>query len=169
MKTDHGDLRKLLIEELASRLLEPWLKKGFGLVSLGSDEKGAELETAFPLGRLKKDRNGDIEIIEVQFDKYGAARFVINFGIVPKEGVELPWGQHLDRHQADASALPEAYRLYRRPFLDGWFGLNFFSPKGRDAVKSIVDTAIGISSEMEEWFRSKAVGRHMKRFGMHGG
>jgi hypothetical protein len=159
-------LRSILIRDVQQRLTEVFLEKGFSPVPLPAEEANSEMKTAFPLGRLKRKRGNKLDVIEFQFDKYRRPRFVINFGVVPEEGITLPWGVHLDQDVAGVSALSDAYRLYSSSFRQRWFQLGLFSPRNEKAVSRLVDKAIVLSNETNDWFESGTVGKHMnKEFG----
>lgn len=83
-------LRSMLAREVQQRLTEVFLEKGFSPVPLRVEEANAEMKTAFPLGRLKRQRGSKLDVVEFQFDKYRRPRFVINFGVVPEEGIAVP-------------------------------------------------------------------------------
>jgi len=121
------------------------------------------MKTAFPLGCLKRKRGTKLDVIEFQFDKYRRPRFVINFGVVPEGGVTLPWGVHLDQNVAGVSALSDAYRLYSSSFRQRWFQLAVFSPRNEKAISHLVDKVIVLSNEINDWYESGAVGKHMKK------
>lgn len=165
MKSD-SYLRKILIKDVQNRLQKIFIGDGFRHYSLSKKELNSELKKVFPLGRLKRNRDKYIEIIEFQFDKFGKPKFVINFGIIPENGVDLPWGAHLNQDEADCSALLESYRLYSCPILEKWFGLGLFSAKNDESLKIITNKAIELSSEIFDWFQYRKVGRHMKKFGL---
>lgn len=165
-KRNGENLRAILEQDVGDRLTDVFFEKGFSLVSLPPEEAKSEIKVAFPLGRLKRMRDRNLDVVEFQFDKYGMPKFVINFGVVPPGGVTLPWGDHLDQNVADVSALSEAYRLYSSSFRSSWFELGFLSPKNEQAIQSLVDKAVMLSSEINDWFERKVVGRHMKKFGI---
>lgn len=160
------NLRAWLIECVDARLSEVFTKHGFSFVPLPPDESNSDLNSIFPLGRLKRERNKALDIVEFQFDKYERLRFVINCGTVPENGVTLPWGVHLARDVADVSALADAYRLYSSPLRARWFRVGFFSPANEKSLARAVDKAAALSSEVIEWFESKSVGKHMRKFGL---
>ncbi len=122
-------------------------------------------QTAFPFGYIKRARGSHHESIEIQLDKYGRARFVLNCGIVPPQGVDLPWG-HLDQDKASASDLPEAYRLHSCKGCMRWFSPPWFAwPHDLESrVKKAVAQAASLCSEVEVWFATRRVGPHMRRF-----
>ncbi|MCX2836404.1 DUF4304 domain-containing protein [Microbulbifer thermotolerans] len=165
-KRESENLRAILVQDVGDRLANVFVKKGFSLVPLPAEEAKSELKIAFPLGRLKRMRDDNLDVIEFQFDKYGRPKFVINFGIVPPGGVTLPWGDHLDQNVADVSAISESYRLYSSSLRARWFELGLLSPKNEQAITSLVDKAIVLSNEITNWFECKNVGKHMKRFGL---
>jgi hypothetical protein len=160
------NLRTILVQDVGDRLTDAFINKGFSLVPLPPEEANSELNKAFPLGRLKRMQGNNLDVIEFQFDKHGRPKFVINFGVVPAGGVTLPWGDHLDQNVADVSALSEAYRIYNSSLRARWFELGLLSPKNEHAIKSLVDKAIMLSNEINNWFECKTVGKHMKKFGL---
>ncbi len=161
-----GHLRSILEEDVRTRLTNVFTKKGFLVVPLPPGESNSELKMAFPLGRFKKLRGDDLDIIEFQFDKHGRPSFVINCGTVPRNGVSLPWGGYLDRDEADVSSLLGAYRLFNSPLHSGWFAPTWLSTKSDQTVRRLVDKAIRLSGEVNHWFESGTVGKHMKPFGL---
>lgn len=165
-KTSSENLRAILVQNVGDHLTDIFVKKGFSVVLLPPDEAKSELKIAFPLGRLKRARGHNLDVIEFQFDKYRKPKFVINFGVVPPGGVTLPWGDHLDQNAADVSALPEAYRLYSSSLKARWFELGLFSSKNEQAITSLVDNAIMLCDEINTWFECQTVGKHMKKFGL---
>src|SRR5258708_17704626 len=67
--------------------------------------------------------NGDrLELLNIQFDKHGRAKFVLNFGVAPPEGVDDYLGHHAQLG-TDISNIPKHARLYAgNPYLMRWFG-----------------------------------------------
>lgn len=159
-------LRSTLEEDVSTRLTNVFTQKRFSVVPLPPEESNSELKMAFPLGRLKRLRGDDLDIVEFQFDKHGRPAFVINFGTAPKGGVNLPWGEHLSRDEADVSSLFDAYRLFNSSFRSRWFAPGWLSTSGDQTVKKLVNRAVWLSGEVNHWFESGAVGKHMKPFGL---
>lgn len=161
------NLRKILLRDIENRLIKVFVDNGFVVFPLTPEEqKSPEIKKAFPLGRLKRTNDKILEIVEIQFDKHGKAKFVINFGVVPEAGVTLPW-THIEQNNADVSALSEAYRLYSQSLFPNWFELGILSEKTEENVKKLVDKAIALYPEIETWFSSKVVGKHMRKFGFN--
>ena len=160
-----ADARKLLLGALREGLVPLLLEKGFAQSPLHKERRSREMETAFPFGYIKRARGSHHESIEIQLDKYGRARFVLNCGIVPPKGVDLPWG-HLDQDKASASDLPEAYRLHSCEGCMRWFSPPWFAwPHDLESrVKKAVAQAASLCSEVEVWFATRRVGTHMRRF-----
>lgn len=161
------ELKRYLIRDLEKRLVPIFIKEGFLHIPLSPEEARSEVKAAIPLGRLKRNRNGNLDVIEFQFDKYGSPKFVINIGVAPEGGVDSTWGQHFHRDEIDACNCPEAYRLYSSTFVSLWFQIGIFTPKTEPAAKKLVDQVIGLSSEVMTWFESKTVGKHMRRCGIN--
>ena len=154
-------LRSILVKDVSDRLADVFVKKGFSHVPLPPEEAKSELKIVFPLGRLKRMRGDNLDVIEFFFDKYRRPKFVIDCGVVPPGGVTFSWG-HLDQNVADVSALSEAYRLYSSSWRERWFKLGLLSPKNEQGITSLVDKAIILSDEINNWFDCKTVGKHMK-------
>jgi hypothetical protein len=138
---------------------------GFARYPLSTKERdSAEMQTAFPFGRMKRARGSELEILEIQFDKRGGARFVVNFGKVPPEGVSLPWG-HFGQNEISASGLPNAFRLYSVAMWSKWFSLGWLARNYNARATDVVSRAIALYPEVESWFVSSAVGPHIRKFG----
>ena len=109
--------------------------------------------------------NGDkLELVNVQFDKHGRAKFVINLGVVPANGVDYV-GSHYAQMDADISALPQNARLYAgNPYLMHWFGFPVLkvpvlrNPSAEDVVKD----AIRVFPQAETWLREGKVGPNIR-------
>jgi hypothetical protein len=141
------------------------LERGFAQHSLSNeDAKNRELRVGFPFGYMKRRNGALLELVEVQLDKHGMPKFVLNFGAVPPEGIVLPWVR-LSQEDATVSALPDGLRLYRRPRLLVWFALPWLpTNRQRRAVKA-VDRAIALYPEMEAWFSTRSMGPHLRPIG----
>lgn len=124
------------------------------------------MKVAFPFGRMRRIKGADHELIEIQLDKRGAAKFVLNSGVVPPSGVDLPWG-HLDQDDVPVSGAPQAYRLYSHPGTMRWFSPPWIGwPSDIESrVRKTVDRAIELYPEIDAWFATRTLGPHMRWFG----
>jgi hypothetical protein len=159
-----ADRRKQLLDLIQERLIPVLHDIGFERVSLSrDDQRSPDMRRAFPLGILKRHRKSVLDVIEIQLDKHGAARFVVNFGIVPPEGICLPWAQ-LAQEEVTASDLPEAYRLHSKENSLKWFSPSIFAwPLDFSSrARRTVDHAVALIPEIEEWFASRKVGQHIR-------
>lgn len=156
--------REILVNALAGRLLPFLQSKGFVERKVKNEKKSREFDIAFPLGHLKREMLSAVQIIEIQFDKRGGAKFVINFGILPKNGVRLPWG-NFTPEELTASSLEESYRLMRFPSFHIWFGLGFIDIDKQNSAIRLADEMVSIFSEVEAWFETGVIGKHMRRLG----
>ena len=158
-------LRNILLNDVQDRLIKLFTEDGFDIYPLTSEEKKSkEMKIAFPFGRLKRKQGEKLEIAEIQFDKYGKLKFIINFGVVPENGVTLPW-THISQQDADVAALSEAYRLYSSSIWSAWFSVGWLAQKNVENVKKTVDKAINLYPEIENWFSTGTMGKHMRKFG----
>ena len=142
-------------------------RRGFSSVALsGADARCAEMRTGFPFGRQKRPHGANLELVQLQLDKHGKAKFVINFGVVPPEGADVPW-QHFDQAEAPIEALPAWYRLYDCRGCMRWFGRSWLAIFGDTAtqITRAVDRSIALYPEIEEWFASRSKGPHLRRVG----
>jgi Domain of unknown function (DUF4304) len=109
-----------------------------------------------------------VQIFTVQWDKYGAPRFVVNFGEGPKSGVQL-WGKHVPAEAMQPNDCPESGRLQRRPgpYLRCWFQLK--KPLGealrtmqrRYFADAVVAHLLAVFPEVESWWLDRTVGPHL--------
>jgi hypothetical protein len=110
-------------------------------------------------------RNGEkLELLNVQFDSRGRARFVFNLGVVPPEGVDY-CGYHYAQTAADTGHLPQHARLYAgRPWRMRWFGFPLLKvPLIRNpSVEDIVEHAIRLFPQAEAWLREGVVGPNIR-------
>ncbi len=155
-------IRTALRHELQDQFVRVFTDKGFRCAPLPIGAGSTDARSSFPLGHLERMRGGELELIDIQFDKYRRPRFVINFGVIPEEGISTPWGHHVERDAATASDAPEACRLYSSSFGMRWFALGIFSSKSSKSVKRLVDKAMELSPEIDQWFLSRTVGKHMR-------
>lgn len=159
--------RSVLIDAVQRDLMPRLASEGFRERNEVERGKGSnrEFQTAFPVPRLIRLKGDQLELVEIQFDKHGAPRFILNFGIVPEGGVTLPWG-HFGPAEVGASSLPRACRLYSRRLLLKWFGLGLF-PRDirRRATKSAL-RATSLIPEVLRWFETSEMGPHIGVFGI---
>jgi hypothetical protein len=157
--------REYLVRELEQRMLPMLLARGFVRHPLsGKERDSAEVLAAFPLGCMKRARDSELEILEIQFDKHDSPRFVINVGKVPPEGISLPWG-HFGQNEIGVSGLPDALRLYSSARWSRWFSLGWFARNHGGRAAEVVSEVIALYPEVELWFASGSVGPHMRKFG----
>jgi hypothetical protein len=159
-----SNARKLLIGALREGLVPVLLQNGFTQIPL--HRISPEMERVFPFGYMRRVKGSRHESVEIQLDKYGRPKFVLNCGVVPPEGVDLPWA-HLERDKASASDLPEAYRLHSCKGCMRWFSPPWFAwPRDLESrTRKAVAQATSLYPEIDSWFASGKVGPHMRRFG----
>jgi len=87
---------------------------------------------------MSRRKGADLELIELQLDKRGEARFVLNFGRVPPEGVVVSW-RHFDQSEAVVAALSESYRLYSCQATMAWFSVPWFFSASQSRVSDRQD------------------------------
>jgi len=109
--------------------------------------------------------NGDkLELVDIQFDKHGRAKFVLNLGVVPPEGADNYLG-HVKQLDAGIVHLPKNARLYTgNPYLMRWFGFPLLKvPVLRNpSAEDIVQHAIRLFPQAEAWLREGVVGPNVR-------
>jgi len=109
--------------------------------------------------------NGNrMELLNIQFDKHGRAKFVLNFGVVPPDGVEY-YGHHCAQQDATVGHLHQQARLYAgNRFTMRWFGFPLLrlpllrSPTSPD----IVHRAIRLFPQVDAWLKDGIVGPNVR-------
>lgn len=113
-----------------------------------------------PFGSFVRRREAVLEIVDIQFDKYGRPKFTINLRADPSEHIDKDrFG--LARTKCDFVAI---YRLNPRPKSAGWFTMRTFfglrSP--RMCAKKIVDQLMSLVPEIEGWLKDRTMGQHLR-------
>ena len=159
--------RELLIDILRSSFLPELFSAGFEQADLkGPDASSREIRIAFPFGSLRRAQGQDLHLLEIQFDKHGVPRFVLNFGVVGPGGVDVPW-RHFSQLEAGVSALQESYRLYSSRHSMKWFEASRlpFPFDVESRASNVVGRLRNVYPEVEAWFSQRVVGPHMRRLG----
>ncbi|WP_143226037.1 hypothetical protein [Acidovorax sp. 56] len=158
--------RESLVSAVESRLIPRLTEDGFAQHPLvGVERKSAEIMMAFPFGRFKRRHSENLEIVEIQFDKNGAAKFVLNVGVAPPEGVNLPWAK-LSQNDVEVAALPNAFRLYRKASSSEWFSPSWLPTEINGRTARVVEEVVANYSEIDAWFSTGVIGDHMRKFGI---
>ncbi|MFC3656515.1 hypothetical protein FZ025_20520 [Xanthomonas hyacinthi] len=97
-------------------------------------------------------------MLEVQLHKT-APRFVLNFGVVPDAGIDLPWGR-FSKEEATVASLPEAVRMYRNASMKRWFGPGVFRGNMDHEIKLVKI----LYPQVERWFEVREKGRNLVDF-----
>ena len=109
-----------------------------------------------------------VQVFDVQWDKYRAPRFVLNFGEGPVQGVEIR-GVHVSGDDLEPSHCEVQGRLQRRKgaSLRCWFQLRkpifqaISSGAWHFTPTEVVDQVIQAFPEVEAWWATKAEGPHV--------
>jgi len=115
----------------------------------------------FPYRRIREANN---DLLEVQFDKYGRPRFVLNFGIVPVDGVIDAYGRFVEAKDVCIAQLVQHGRLYCLPYLPVWFRPNrLFGIRSPEySVNKVMSHFILLFVQVECWFLTGASGSHLQ-------
>lgn len=78
----------MLIESLRTHLLPVFTKQGFEVAPLAHQGPiDREFVLALPLGRLRRTREGEVDLVEIDFAKHRRPAFRVNVGVAPKAGL----------------------------------------------------------------------------------
>jgi hypothetical protein len=118
---------------------------------------------------FRRKRGHMVHVFDVQWDKYGAPRFVINFGEAPSNGIQV-LGKHISADQLETyHCLIGRLQRRRGGSMGTWFQLR--KPIS-EAIKTfqwnyrpeeVVDHVITSFSELETWWETKREGPHVPR------
>ncbi|KQZ40063.1 DUF4304 domain-containing protein [Duganella sp. Root1480D1] len=106
-----------------------------------------------------------IHVFDVQWDKYGRPRFIVNFGEanvnnvgVPKMEVETQHCNHMYRLQRKKGGSYSCWFQLRKPWLEA-----LSSRRLKYQPEEVVDQLIAYFLEMEAWWSDKLEGPHVQR------
>lgn len=150
------DLRR----ELKRRFLPLLTNAGFEL-----DESNAP-----QLLRLRRIDTKEAQILEIQWDKYGRPRFVLNFARCPSSGVQLRERHFAVDAAVFAGRMKSGGRLQPRRGAGArsWFRQDkpliarLFSREKLYSVDAIVDEALRLYPQIEAYWRDGQIGPHLR-------
>jgi hypothetical protein len=119
--------------------------------------------------RFRRAVGDGVQILEVQWEKYGRARFVVNFGTCPAQGLRVR-GETFPADQVMAGWLDESGRLQpgRGSSTRNWFSQEkpwlqrLFSAEKLVPPPQVVDLLLKLFPEVEAYWAHGAVGRHLR-------
>jgi hypothetical protein len=118
--------------------------------------------------RWRRPAGDSVQLLELQWDKYGRPRFVINFGTCPVGGLEIRgerfpiervlvgWLSEYGRLQPKRGHSPSKWFSQERPFL-----ARLLSPTKLRSAESVVRELLTLYPEVETYWASGAVGKHI--------
>jgi hypothetical protein len=112
-----------------------------------------------------------IYVCDIQWEKYGRPRFVLNFGSCGPRGV-ICHGKEIIPTDVTTSATPRCGRLLpgRSPHTSSWFRQDRSLLQAvwrRSSLRSpndVIDNLLNLFPEVEEYWNSGAVGKHVRVF-----
>ncbi len=156
-------MRRQLIEALRWSFVPAIETRGFEHYRLGKENSGdAAFRAAFPLGFFRRPSNGGFDLLDVQFKKHDRAQFLLNAGKIEADGIDLPWGHHIDAGSAIASDIPVRVRLFDGRVMNRWFGKRGSGKLSEQEANRIVERLLERFKEVENWFDNGDVGRHLR-------
>lgn len=133
-------------------------------------EHGFQVDnTSSPFGidfrRLAADR---IDVFDIQWEKSGTPRFVVNFGDCPSNGL-IHYGEHIPPHKVLSYMGSSSGRLQpgKGSTTRSWFcqDRSFFRRvvlrQAPRPAADVVDELLMLFPELQEWFEHRRLGPHM--------
>ena len=117
---------------------------------------------------FRRSAEGVVHVLEIQWEKHGLPRFVINYGTCPSSGIDIH-GKHFAPAEVSAGWLPDSGRLHpkRGATTGSWFRQDnrllanlLLRPRFR-AEAEVVTEAVRLFAELEAYWASGVVGKHM--------
>ncbi len=117
---------------------------------------------------FRRTVDGAVQVFDIQWEKYGSPRFVLNFGAVPLDGTDLA-GAPINPAEVQPHDCKPCLRLQRRRggSLACWFQLRKLlweqlTTLRRDhAPAEVVGSLLAAYPEMEDWWQSRKRGPHV--------
>ena len=149
-----------LRREIKQRFVPFALERGFVL-----DQKRAPTFMEF-----RRESADVAHLFDIQWEKYGRPRFVVNFGTCPLEGLRVK-EKTFPVSEVIASWLPDSGRLQPRKgtSASSWFRQDrpflarLFSSTKLYPASQVVDELLRLFPELEEYWASGKVGPHVFR------
>lgn len=159
------ECRDLLIESLRTHLLPVLTEQGFELAPLA--HRGPidrEFVLTLPLGRMRRTRAGELDLVEIDFAKHRRPAFRINVGVAPKAGLMTLTG-HWPADDPYVKWLNEFFIMYACPRWRIWFSLRFWSLRSpvKDDYDELALRVAGLVPELELALREGKLGPHMRQ------
>ena len=163
---DVKQARNWLIESLRMHLLPPLTQQGFESAPLAHrGPMDRELVLSHPLGRLRRVREeGAVDLVEIQFARYGRAAFRVMAGVAPKGGLMTLTG-HWVAEDLYVGWLNEYFVMSASCWRQAWFSVWNWphqSVTQRD-YDSLALRAASLVPELELAVRGGKLGPHMRR------
>jgi hypothetical protein len=157
--------RELLIESLRTHLLPVLIEKGFECAPLARrGPMDREFVLTLPLGRLRREREEGVDLVEIDFARNRHAAFRINIGVAPSAGLMTPTG-HWSARDIYVEWLNEFFIMYAFPGWRIWFfdWLSFLRSPIRATYDKLAMRVAGLVPEIELALREGRLGPHMRR------
>jgi len=161
MSLSTKELRRELKRQCKVHLIPYLNKNGFSQAAVIVDQPETKPSGIFPFGKQERIKSGNLEVIQIQFDKYGRPAMRIAFGKVPVSGIITPCGESIDMNDAILTCLPVFYELYSSRFTRRWFKLSLLEPKTEHSLERLVRYILELSNELLVWFETENIGKHV--------
>lgn len=117
---------------------------------------------------FRRSAEGVVHVLEIQWEKHGLPRFVINYGTCPSAGIDIH-GEHFAPAEVSAGWLPNSGRLqptrgattgawFRQ---DRWLLAKLLLRRRFRQESEVVTEAVRLFAELEAYWASGVVGKHM--------
>jgi hypothetical protein len=113
----HKGKRRWMVAAIHKHLLPTLHGIGFETVPLTADENKGQIRQVYPFGRLRRAREGVLDVAEIAMDTYGRPAFRVDAGTVCAAGVLDTVAGPVPYEQVWSGYLPTSYGLYQVPWL----------------------------------------------------
>lgn len=117
---------------------------------------------------FKKITDEEIWVFDIQWEKYGTPRFVVNFAKCTKDGVNY-FGKHYSEKDITPAVIPISGRLQPNNGTSSrsWFRqdktllVKLISSNKQKPAEEVVNQLIDLFKELEQYFKNGEIGKHL--------
>lgn len=164
--TVHDSARRLLARAIAEILVPRFVSLGFRQLPLSPEEKRSELGTAFPFGKLRREHDQVVHLVDIQLARHDEAAFRVIAGVAPADGIDHEIvGRVLT---ADLFASQLKTHWVAKPRFGNWFAVGRWprrSVGANEIERFVTDKSDLIVPEVEAALTEARTGKYLKRYG----
>jgi hypothetical protein len=158
---------KWLVKAVEQHIVSKLIKAGFSLVPLAARfTKEREFRLAYPFGKMHRQKGESIEAVNIVFNKRGSPRFSIGFGVLPPEGTMTIFDEKMDQKELFVEDVDHFCTMPK----GNWWASDFrvytwpWHTKIQADFVKLAEKVAKLLPEIEEYFESGKIGRHVKHW-----